>query len=1268
MSISKIMCKDCGTFFFYGSDARERDIMAGRTPPERCPGCRTYHRREYSALGCSHTDILQLRTDGTGGLSRYLRPREPSVVIETTPLVIQSFPIEEIVGHVDEKESLLYGLLHGDKRVHLVVGPTGSGKSTWLPFRLVSCPELVRRGPICVTQPRIPATEGPSSFVGKLYYGEDVTPSVGPGLVVGYRHSEVGKSKTDAANRLIFMTDGTLLNELISGEVSKYSVIMIDEAHERSVNIDMILSLLKARIPQYPHINVIIASATVDASSFVDFFGADKVVRYESSGFTYPILDVFADETVAHWPGLSSVEDTFSLFWQEIDEKTSKDELIGPLPCHAYKHLDGYRLRYYPQFENLVFQGIMSDNELEQLKKVYKDILWHEAVQKLFDCSHRRRFVGPDQEISITESVRGSLPSKSDKAYQKVELQNVEKLLYAVVDTICHLVRRDEEEAPRRMNRWINRTSYGWNKLEQPGTCGYILAFFPTTTTLDKCYELLMEKLPSLPGTNQVYRFHREVPVAEKAAVTSESSPANPTRKIILGTNLAETSLTLDCLVYVVDTGLICETYYNPETKAYDYPTILHSQAGCRQRLGRVGRKEPGEGYRLYTREELRLHPGYTTPQITRSSPEQLMLCFASAGLPASFSIQPGALMQPPPHNTIVTAQRELERLQALDQDGDLTSRGSELLKIGANNLLEGVLLCEADRFGCLWEMAIFLSFLSLPDRPGPGGQGKWLSVWDPASGGVFEDQVGDDTSMLALDDNIETRSIDQKGKTPWANPYWKGNVLMKQQALRDGVLDDLELYLRLWQAWFSQGEEEKKQLWAQEYGVSHEALKHVERKMGLDREDTTEKGLLRNFWAFDQKGIDAMKRDVFFEILDKVRYLYSAAVPDRIYKKTGGPNSFQPLQSLARTVGTPVPIQIHAESVWAEHATWNCIRHGIPMSLCNFVANARASGVGKKQKTMLRHIVWLDPEWLDSQFYNVGYASIVLAKRFAPFAEKYLLHHGRWPFAKGDQLCGLSWPMPSISIPSTLHMQQWKVRYGTAIKAKKRFQALVVHVVDWPPFIKKIIYLQMPSGPLVPLEFSQDAPTPCVGDKLEIKLIEKDNFLWAQIPKPAQEEENYRKEASPERTFQEASMTQKIQDDTSKPPERMLSLVSPSRAASPESQKASSYVRPPATADKSSSRDDVDFRTILPVNAIVEAKFVSLKASGTMKWCNVSIPIPGYYREEIYGFPVKGGILEKLDLEAKPNRPCQVKILSWEEKGKLRPHLLFIGWLADAQ
>ena len=168
-----------------------------------------------------------------------------------------------------------------ENQVTVVEGPTGSGKSTYLPYRLMVPPHsdedappdqhvpedlFTRRGPIVITQPRIQATRGIPGFLARDLHGC----TLGAGGDIGYVWS--GENASDHHNKLIYCTDGTLINWIASGKIADFSVIIIDEAHERSINIDVILGLLVEYLPFYPDLRVIIASATINAPQFIEHF------------------------------------------------------------------------------------------------------------------------------------------------------------------------------------------------------------------------------------------------------------------------------------------------------------------------------------------------------------------------------------------------------------------------------------------------------------------------------------------------------------------------------------------------------------------------------------------------------------------------------------------------------------------------------------------------------------------------------------------------------------------------------------------------------------------------------------------------------------------------------------------------------------------------------------------------------------------------------------------------------------------------------------
>ncbi|MGZ5440289.1 MAG: DEAD/DEAH box helicase [Thermoanaerobaculia bacterium] len=188
--------------------------------------------------------------------------------------------LEERIPHFDrgtfavqpaEIEALYTELRREDTPVVIAVAPTGSGKSTFLTYRL-ACPEnlqpdtFTRGRQIVITQPRRKAAVSTPGYVAGTLHGADW----GIGHEIGYRVK--GQHACDWRNRLTYVTEGTLINWLVRGELDRISMVIIDEAHERSLNIDVILGLLTRALPQFPHLKMLIVSATIDHQYFQRHF------------------------------------------------------------------------------------------------------------------------------------------------------------------------------------------------------------------------------------------------------------------------------------------------------------------------------------------------------------------------------------------------------------------------------------------------------------------------------------------------------------------------------------------------------------------------------------------------------------------------------------------------------------------------------------------------------------------------------------------------------------------------------------------------------------------------------------------------------------------------------------------------------------------------------------------------------------------------------------------------------------------------------------
>ncbi len=312
----KARCVDCGTKFAYSDYTSEDLRRRGEIRPLRCDACQRLIDRESWTVGMPSVALRAkeggatagVAADGAGsngGAFGHFQTVAPAHERVETPSGFSRDDFREKFGiQPEEICDLLADLEDPDTPVAVVVGPTGSGKSTVLPFRLMEPPEswsrvrgkdprfLTRNGMIVVTQPRVQATRNIPRFVSGVLHGADM----GIGQDIGCRHS--GYHACDWRCRLVYVTDGTLINWIANGYLDRISCVMIDEAHERSLNIDLILGLLTRSLPRYPHLKLIIASATIDEAKFVRHFEEHlprdkRVVCHSFSGKSFVVKEHF---------------------------------------------------------------------------------------------------------------------------------------------------------------------------------------------------------------------------------------------------------------------------------------------------------------------------------------------------------------------------------------------------------------------------------------------------------------------------------------------------------------------------------------------------------------------------------------------------------------------------------------------------------------------------------------------------------------------------------------------------------------------------------------------------------------------------------------------------------------------------------------------------------------------------------------------------------------------------------------------------------------
>ncbi|MBV7293290.1 ATP-dependent RNA helicase HrpA [Corynebacterium sp. TAE3-ERU16] len=445
-----------------------------------------------------------------------------------------------------------------DNQVVIIAGETGSGKTTQIPK---ICLELGRgrRGLIGHTQPRRLAARTVAERIADEL-GQHVGESVGYAIRFDDRVS--------ASTSVKLMTDGILLAEMQRDrDLNAYDTIIIDEAHERSLNIDFLLGYLKQLLPRRPDLKVIVTSATIDPEAFAEHF-------HDSDGNPAPIIEVSGRT----FP----VEVRYRPLEFEVDGRTvDRDPLDGLL----------------------------------------------EAIEELMA-------IGPG-------------------------------------DILCFFA--GESDIRDAMEAIEGRR---WRGVEVTPLFGRL----------------------SNAEQHRVFSSHRG-------------------RRIVLATNIAETSLTVPGIHYVVDTGLARISRYSVRTKVQRLPIEPISQASANQRSGRCGRVADGVAIRLYSEEDFTTRPEFTDPEILRTNLASVILQMASLRLG---DIADFPFIQAPDDRSVRDGLLLLHELGALAEGEDngapeLTPVGRQLARIPVDPRMARMLV-EAEKLGCLHEVVVIVAALTIQD------------------------------------------------------------------------------------------------------------------------------------------------------------------------------------------------------------------------------------------------------------------------------------------------------------------------------------------------------------------------------------------------------------------------------------------------------------------------------------------------------------------------------------------------------------------------
>lgn len=511
-------------------------------------------------------------------------------------------------------------------RVTIVVAETGSGKTTQIP-QYLSEAGYSKHGIIACTQPRRVAAETLAMRVAEEHgcrLGEEV------GFTVRFR------DVTSPLTIIKYMTDGMLLREaLLDDSFRRYSVIILDEAHERSINTDLLFFIVRAAIQKNPALKVLITSATLEATKFCEYFGVPAAFIIE--GRAFPV-------------------ETYYLSTPTTDYVRSSLQTVMRL------HLEE------PPGDILVFFTGQEEIELggEQLTT------WMTALQR-----------------------ESTVPIPS-------------------------------------------------------------MLVLPLTATMPQDVQSKVFE-PTPPGC----------------------------RKVVLATNVAETSITIPNLFYVVDSGFCKQNVFNAKSGMEQLMVVPVSRAQAMQRSGRAGRIGPGKCYRMYTEEQYTKDLlAETVPDIMRANLFSVTLQLKAMGIDLA-SVD---LMDPPDMDSVTAALEKLRYLEALDDDGFLTPLGGRMAELSIDPSQSKTLLTAVD-MGCSTPVLTIVSMLAVQKR---GVFYRPRSQQDAADEAKrsFDQPEGDQISLMAVYNAWEENDMSEE----WCKRnFLKYRMLVEARDTRDQLLEMLK-------------------------------------------------------------------------------------------------------------------------------------------------------------------------------------------------------------------------------------------------------------------------------------------------------------------------------------------------------------------------------------------------------------------------------------------------------------------------------------------
>ncbi|KAF1674486.1 hypothetical protein FQV07_0010648, partial [Pygoscelis papua] len=512
--------------------------------------------------------------------------------------------------------------LINNNRVTVISGETGCGKTTQVTQFILD--DYIERGKgstcrIVCTQPRRISAISVAERVAA-----ERAEACGNGKSTGYQIRLQSRLPRKQGS-ILYCTTGIVLQWLQSDKhLSSISHVVLDEIHERNLQSDVLMSIIKDLLNIRLDLKVILMSATLNAEKFSEYF--DNCPMIHIPGFTFPVVEYLLEDVI---------------------------EKLRYTPENTDRR---------PRWKKGFMQGHVSRPEKEEKEEIYRE-RWPDYLRQL----------------------RGRLYSAS--TIDALEMMDDDKVdLDLIAALIRHIVLEEED--------------------------GAILVFLPGWDNISTLHDLLMSQVMFKSDRFIIIPLHSLMPTVNQTQVFKKTPPG--VRKIVIATNIAETSITIDDVVFVIDGGKIKETHFDTQNNISTMAAEWVSKANAKQRKGRAGRVQPGHCYHLYNGLRASLLDDYQLPEILRTPLEELCLQIKILKL-GGIAHFLSKLMDPPSRDAVMLAINHLMELNALDRQEELTPLGVHLARLPVEPHIGKMILFGA-LFCCLDPVLTIAASLSFKD------------------------------------------------------------------------------------------------------------------------------------------------------------------------------------------------------------------------------------------------------------------------------------------------------------------------------------------------------------------------------------------------------------------------------------------------------------------------------------------------------------------------------------------------------------------------